>query len=195
MRKCNCIIFSLAGLFLFTQTVFAVELLIPLQRITIGQQRLAQNGVLVSRPLAIDEQIVSLVRQNNIQTINDYAAWLKKHMTYAADGPADVWLQPSEFLKARRGDCEDFAFFNSRVLRVLGYLPYILTLHSAQSAHAICVFEYAGKFYWFDNEKLKISSAASLKQLAVELTEKYHYSATFQLDPISKTRNVLHRKT
>ena len=169
---------------------------IPIRGFHITQERLANNGVLVSRPVQLDQNIVTIVTQNRIRSIEDYAAWLDRTMTYQAEGKMqDQWLTPQEFLKAKRGDCEDFAFLNSLVLRVLGYKPHVVTLKSSRNAHAICAFEYRGKFYWFDNAKLKTSSASDLIAFAQEVTDEYNYSSSSELDPSSKKSNLLYQRS
>lgn len=173
---------------------FAVQEPIRLRNIHISQERFAKNGVLVSRPILSDQKIVDIVSQNKIQTIEDYAYWLEKNMTYQPDMDKDHWLAPEEFLKTRRGDCEDFAFLNSRFLKVFGFSPHIITLTSAQTAHAVCAFEYAGKFYWFDNARLKSSTATSLVAFAQQLTDTLNYSKIFELDPVSKQTNLIYER-
>ncbi len=174
---------------------FAVQESIALHPFQIRQERFAKNGVLVSRPVASDQKIVDILSQNQIHTIEDYALWLEKNMTYQADRGKDQWLTPQEFLKIKRGDCEDFAFLNAQVLSVFGFSPHIITLSSAQNAHAICAFEHNGKFYWFDNAKLKSSAATNLTSFAQELTDALDYSKSFELDPASKHISLIYQRT
>ncbi len=174
---------------------FAAPKSIPVRKIQIQQEHSAKNGVLVSRPLIIDQTIAGIVSQNKIRTIEDYAGWLEKTMTYRADAKEDDWLTPLEFLKTKHGDCEDFAFFNSAVLKVLGFSAHIITLSSSRNSHAICAFEHNGKFYWLDNAKLKSSSATNLVSFAEELTNTLRYAKSFKLDPVSKRSTLLYQKT
>ncbi len=172
----------------------AVETAIPVRSPQVRQERLQHNGVLVARPVASDQRIAEIVSQNQIRTVQDYAAWLGKNMIYQSDPRDDQWLDPQEFLKTKRGDCEDFAFLNSQVLRVLGFAPHVLMLYSNKNAHAVCAFEYSGKFYWFDNAQLKSSTAQDLVALAQELTEQFHYSRSFELDVLSKQSRLIYQR-
>jgi len=160
----------------------------------IAQERISSNGVLVSRPVKADLTIAQVIGQNRIRTVEDYAAWLASNMTYQRDAGDDQWLDPVEFLKTKRGDCEDFAILNLNVLRLLGYKAHIITLNSSQNAHAVCAFEYSGKFYWFDNAKLKTSSAATLTAFAQEITDQLHYTRSYELDPLSKHTNLIYTR-
>ena len=65
-------------------------------------------------------------------------------------------------LQKRRGDCEDYAFLNAAVLRVLGYRPEVLAMGGLGGNHAICVFKENGRYSWIDNARLKRSKAESI---------------------------------
>ncbi|MCB9757863.1 MAG: transglutaminase-like cysteine peptidase [Candidatus Omnitrophica bacterium] len=189
---------SLCTLCVFVLTAkpcFATQKSIPIGHLHIRQEQFFQNGVLISRPVQSDQKIVAIVSQNQIRTIEDYAAWLEKNMIYQTDPKEDQWLTPEEFLKIKRGDCEDFAFLNSHALRVLGFTPHIITLSSTKNAHAICAFKYAGAFYWLDNTKLKSSTATDLTAFVKELTNQLHYLRSFELDPVSKRANLIYQAT
>lgn len=169
---------------------------VPFRGFQIEQERISANGVLISRPVKIDERLAQIMGQNSIRTIEDYAAWLDKNMVYQSEGGlTDQWLDPAEFLKTKRGDCEDFAILNARALKVLGYKTYIVTLKSSQSAHAICAFQYRGNFYWFDNTDLKTSSATTLASLAQQITDQFHYKSSYELDPKSKQANLIYQRS
>lgn len=168
---------------------------IPIGRLALGQERLIRNGVLVSRPSPIDERIAALVRQNQFQSINDYAAWLKKNVVYQPNDQIEQWPRADELLNSLRGDCKDFASLTSRVLKVLGYEPHILALMSRSSGHVICAFEYDGKIYWFDNADLKLSPSRSLMELSRELTEKFNYTQSFEVNLQSKENNLIYQRS
>jgi len=162
----------------------------------IGQEHIAKDGVLISRPVRVDERLAQIMGQNSIRTVEDYATWLGNNMVYQSEtGSADNWLDPAEFLKTKRGDCEDFAILNARALKVLGYKTHIVTLKSSQRAHAICAFQYGGKFYWFDNARLKTSGATTLAALAQEITNQFHYLSSYELDPQSKQTNLIYKRS
>ena len=161
----------------------------------IEQEHIEKDGVLISRPVKIDERIAQIIGTNRIRTIEDYAAWLGNNMVYQSDGGSDQWLDPSEFLTVKRGDCEDFAFLNARALRVLGYQTHIITFNSTRNGHAVCAFQYGDKFYWFDNAKLKTSNATTLVAFAQEVTDTFHYSRSYELDPQSKQSNLIYQRS
>ncbi len=190
-----CLVLVFCAFALYALPCFAQPESIALRPFQVRQERFAKNGVLVSRPVESDQKIVDIVSQNKIHTIEDYAVWLEKNMTYQADHGKDQWLTPQEFLKIKRGDCEDFAFLNAQVLSVVGFSAHIITLSSAQNAHAICAFEHNGKFYWFDNAKLKSSAATNLTSLAQEITHSLNYLRSFELDPASKHTTLIYQRT
>ncbi len=196
LLKSTFVTFCTLCVFVLTATpCFATQISIPLRGLHIRQEQFSQNGVLISRPVQSDQKIVAIVSQNQIRTIEDYAAWLEKNMIYQTAPKEDQWLTPEEFLKIKRGDCEDFAFLNSHALRVLGFTPHIITLSATKNAHAICAFKYAGTFYWLDNAKLKSSTASDLTAFAKELTNQLHYLRSFELDPLSKRANLIYEAT
>lgn len=192
--RLRVILILLLGLEAFLPSgLSARETTVPIQRLQLTQERTAVNGVLVSRPAAIDEKILALIRQNQFQSVNDYAGWLKENTEYRAEAPSTDWPEPGELLTNRRGDCKDFAGLNARVLKVLGYQPRVLAMTTRTTGHAICVFEYAGKFYWFDNAELKGSSARTLAELSVELTKEFHYSRVLEVDLSTRQTSLVHQ--
>lgn len=196
LNRLSFIVFFAIGFgFLRLPLCAASEGLIPVGHFRLDQERIAKNGILISRPVAIDEKILTIVRQNQIQSIEDYSAWLTENMVYQKDITPESWIEPDEFLKTRRGDCKDFASLNFRVLKILGYKPHVLTLTSPQNGHAICAFEYAGKIYWFDNAELKSSLAKNLVELAKELTNQFHYSSFFEVDLPTKRTNLIYQRS
>lgn len=185
------------GLFLlgFGGFVSAAEFT-PITHLHVAQEISKHSGVLVSRPQRIHTQIVDLIQNHQIRSLEDYARWLGNNIRYQGDGTKDLWSAPEQTLRKKTGDCEDYALLNTSVMQVLGYEPHFLALvRNGRRAHAICTFKQNGYFLWFDNAKLKRSSATSLQQLAQEISDQYHYSSLLEFDLQKKNWNVIYKRS
>jgi len=140
---------------------------------TITVQR---DGVYSSGPDLIDSEILSFLRSRGINDITAFAEWLSQNTSYRKDIEGDIWASPSETLKKRKGDCEDFAFLSERVARLLGYESHILILSNRKSSHSICAFEMDGFFFIFNNNRLQKTRARSLEELARILTSQTEFT-------------------
>ena len=192
LQSCFCLFL----MFLFATLAGAQEIT-PITDLYVASEISHQNGVLVSRPQPLHQEIVDLIDRNKIKSLEDYAKWLKDNIHYQNDGTKDIWSTPEQMLRKKTGDCEDYALLNASVLQVLGYQPHFLALvrNDLRHAHAICTFKYNGYFLWFDNAKLKKTSTASLEQLARDLSEQYHYSTLFEFNLKTKNWNILYKKS
>ena len=143
--------------------------------IAIRQKIQKVGSILVSEPLPIDVDILDIICAQGIESPEDYSRWLKKNIEYKKDEGADTWSEPEETLVRKYGDCEDFAFLNKAFLRVMGYKPEVLAVRRGTTGgnHAICVFKSGGSYLWFDNAKLKRTSASSLKEFGKYLARHY----------------------
>jgi len=160
------------------------------------RQEIAQNGhVLVSGPAASDREIVRIIAENNIRSLREYSVWLKEHVEYRQDGRQDKWLSSQETLKRKYGDCEDYAFLNAAVLKVLGYRPRVLAVGDREKSHAICVFEKDGKYMWFDNAELNDTDAFSLREFAEYIFSNFKGSLISEMDLSGKTHTILYART
>ncbi len=129
----------------------------------------AQGNVLISLPPSPDygqKQLRAFLKENRIQTVAEYAQWLKAHITYQADQGGDIWSFPEETLKRGGGDCEDLAFLNASILRLLGYQPHVLVYIQSKQAHAFCIFKKDGRFEVFDNLDLIVTTLTSVSDFA-----------------------------
>lgn len=167
---------------------------IPITGFTIGQETSAKNGVLVSRPKQLDEQIRFLIQTNRIASLESLSAWLTMNFSFQDDIGGDNWATPQETLAKRTGDCEDFAFLTRAALKVLGYNPKVIVLRRNKKAHATCVFQSGGYYCWFDNTELKKTSAQSLNEFVREMTSQYHLTAMLELDPEKKEWSVIYQQ-
>jgi predicted transglutaminase-like cysteine proteinase len=136
-------------------------------QITIRQEKQLKGNILISRPSELDLSIAKIIRSKKINSIQDYAYWLKSNIKYACDSTQDIWSEPQETLNRGYGDCEDIAFLNQAFLQVLGYNSKVLALVGGliKKNHAICVFRTRDDdtFFWFDNTSLKQAPVSSLE--------------------------------
>ncbi len=168
----------------------------PITGFSIGQESYRQNGVLISQPRRIDEQIRFLIETNQITTLEGFSSWLEENIEYRRDLDGDHWASPEETLARKYGDCEDFAFLVSSTLKILGYTPKVVVLRRrAQDAHAICLFQVDGYYFWFDNATLKKTSTRSLEAFVKQMVGQYALIAMLELNPENREWSVLYRKS
>ena len=148
----------------------------------IRQDSSRDNGVLVSKPNHTDLQIRDFILNTKIKSIEDYATWLNQNIEYRKSPQDDAWVLPSDILRRRWGDCDDFALLNSAVLQVLGYQPRFLALRRAWKAHAICTFQKDGAFLWFDNAAIKNARVTTLQGFVQLLKKQYNLSQVLELN-------------
>ena len=180
LRIGSALFFSI--FFLKIPLASALEETLPVRSFQIRQERLASNGVLVSRPQSLDLKIVDLVRNNHIQSLEDYAQWLKNHIHYQKDGAKDIWAAPEQTLQDKTADCEDFTFLTASVLQVLGYQPRFIALMSKNGGHAICIFKANDYYAWFDNTKLIKTQAKTVEELLPLMAKRYSSHRILELD-------------
>jgi len=161
----------------------------------IRQETVRLGSVLVCRPSEIDTRIAELIKSNNIHTLDGYAVWLRKNITYKADEFGDKWSTPENTLDRLYGDCEDYAFLNAAVLRVLGYSSKVMLLGTGERDHAICVFEKDGYYFWFDNSEFKRTGVSTMKRFGKHMFKKYACSRISELSPDAKKCSVLYIST
>ena len=159
------------------------ETLIQSKSFQIRQETIKEGGILISRPKSADEKIKDIITLNQIRSFEDYARWLQAHMSYREDDRRDVWSDVQKTLKNKVGDCEDYTFLTSAVLKVLGYKPHFVALIRKGKAHAICTFKQDGYYYWFDNAKLQKTEATTLVDFAKHIIQEYNYFQLAELDP------------
>jgi hypothetical protein len=159
------------------------------------QEITSANGVLTAGPRDADEQIISFLRQNNIQSIEDYSSWLKNNFTYEKNLAPIYKLDPREILTKRRGDCRSFAALTAEVLKVAGFDPKIMALRIPEKGHAICVFEANGYYCWFDNAALIKTSAKTLTEFIQEMNQRYNIVSLLELDEQSNQWKLLYRNS
>ncbi|MFC1666580.1 transglutaminase-like domain-containing protein [Candidatus Omnitrophota bacterium] len=154
----------------------------------IRKQTYRSGAALVSRPVEIDMIALNMLKANNIKSLEDYAQWLRENVKYKKDKFGDIWALPKETIERKYGDCEDLAFLNASILRVLGYKPKVLAMGNIRvlagrfiTSHAICVFEKDSHYLWFDNAKLKKTNVSSLEEFSRNIFSKYHCSSISEI--------------
>lgn len=167
----------------------------PVRYFHIQQIQQKTKGVLVSRPDPVDARIADLLRINDIETLEQYAEWLKNNILYHPDGKIDSWAPALETLSTGKGDCEDFALLTSAVVRVMGYQPKVLIFARGKQWHAVCVFNQNGRYVWFDNNALKTTDAQTLDEFTAYIVQRYQYPLVLELAPASRRWTVLYQQT
>ena len=160
------------------------------------RQDVRQTGsILSARPVEEDLTVISVISRNNISSINDYSQWLNNNIAYRLDGVSDEWSASEVTLARGNGDCEDYAFLNMTVLRVLGYTPKVLAVGGNGESHAVCVFKENGNYTIFDNAKLIRSNESTLDGLASYIFNNFKGSCISEMDFASKNHTILFTKT
>ncbi|MBL7073235.1 MAG: hypothetical protein ISS33_05590 [Candidatus Omnitrophica bacterium] len=168
----------------------------PAGNFVIRQETVRLGSVLVSRPSEIDTHIAGFLSKHNIKTLDEYALWLAKNARYEADVQGDAWASPKETLNRLYGDCEDYAFLNAAVLRVMGYNPKVMVLGSSEEEdHAICAFEKDGNYLWFNNGELERTDAVTMRKFGKHIFKKYACSRILEIDPETKKSGLLFIKS
>jgi len=192
------IVFTICILLLKSTAVFALEGECNIgfgRRLIIGQERFETSGVLVSRPVPLDEKILDLIIFNNIVSLEDYVQWLQENIKYRKEEGGDHWSTPGETLQNKYGDCEDYAFLNQAVLRVAGYQPKVLAAGKLGRLHAICVFQEGGHYSWIDNTKLRRTQAQSIYEFAKYLFSQYDFYCLVELRFETKDWDILFKRS
>jgi len=181
--KNNIVIKVLAAVQLMT--IFAGQVQAAEGQMThyhVRQDIVRNEGILVSRPNIMDENMFDFIRLNRIKTLEDYSQWVSDNLVYQQDGSFDNWSLPQETLNKKTGDCEDFALLTKAVTRVLGYKPQFLALIRKEKAHAICVMKQDGYYVWFDNTKFVRTKARTFAEFAKYITTDFQYQEVNELN-------------
>lgn len=110
----------------------------------------------------------------SINTPEDIARYMWRNFIYQKDqrqfGKADQWQSPDQLLSTGQGDCEDFALFAHKLLKIKGYTSFLMNIYGRSYAHTICVFKENGQYHAVDGTKIKKVNAGTLE----ELIQKIH---------------------
>jgi len=99
-----------------------------------------------------------------------------------------------EVLARKQGDCEDFAFLNMAVLRLLGYNPKFLAFTSTRDGHALCAFSDNGKNYYFNNMKLEEARGATILEFAENYVHEGTYMEAKELNVDTRKWKLLYKR-
>ncbi len=153
------------------------------------------EGVFSCGPNKTDEYLFKFLGAHGVYTVEAYAAWLEKTISYQADPATDSWATPLSTLRAGKGDCEDYAFLTQSVLRVLGYAPIVCVMGGIGTDHAICVFREKGYYMWFDNASCNATFCTTLEDFAKKIIRDYDSLYLLRLNQTTGSREILMRRT
>lgn len=168
---------------------------IPHGNLIIRQERYSVGSISVSRPLPLDELILDTLIINSITSLEPYLQWVSENIIYTKDGKRDAWAPPEETLENKRADCEDFAFLNEAVLRVMGYEVQVLAMGGFGAHHAFCLFKEAGYYSWIDNSKLKRTKTKTITEFAKHIFATYGSSYLLAVDLETKDLDILFKRS
>ena len=162
--------------------------------LNIRQESYNNQGVLVCKPNFLDINIANLLKIHNIETLKEYVKWLQDNIKYKKE-KGDYWQTPIETLKRKLGDCEDFAFLNKEVLRVMGYKTNVFIVRGNKKAHAICVFEDKKVYNILDNNELIEINVLSLRDVVKYIFKNSDYSLFLSVEFKGKNRKILFQRS
>ena len=118
--------------------------------------------------LRAEEQLSISQVSEKIHSPKDLSKFLKKNFKFVNDdkqfGQIDYWQTPEEFLKNRKGDCEDYALFSKTILQSLGYEAFVVSFYGANGfAHTVTVFGKDGKYSVMNEDRLKNYEASNIE--------------------------------
>ncbi len=134
-----------------------------------GPAKFQVSETFLTKNEAMDSKIASMIIQDNrITTPSQYQVWLCENIRYSTDAYGDEWSRPESMLERKSGDCEDFAFLTSAVLNRLGFDAKVIAykMEDKDEWHAICAFLDGGRYYYFDNDRLKRTIASNIQELS-----------------------------
>lgn len=89
----------------------------------------------------------------------EFSKFLKKNFEFVEDqklfGVEDYWQSPEEFLKRRKGDCEDYALFTDYILKSQGVESWVISFYDASGyGHTVTFFRSGEKFNVINEDRL-----------------------------------------
>ena len=130
-----------------------------------------------------------------LKTPDDVARYLWRNFSFEDDQRQfhqnEYWQSPEEFLKNRRGDCEDFAVMAQALLKAMGIKSFLLNVYGSGYAHTLCVFEEGGKYQVIDGDRVRRYKAASLEELSRKIHPFWKSSAVVVPSPATKSGRIV----
>lgn len=100
--------------------------------------------------------------------------WLHDYTEYEADRDfSQEWMEPRDFFRRKKGDCEDYARFVSRVLDTHGYANAIICIYGEDYAHAVVMFEDGEEYDIFSNEEIYDVDVIDVREVCSYLCEEW----------------------
>lgn len=133
---------------------------------------------------------------HELKTPESIAQYLWRHFSFENDrrqfGKTEYWQSPEEFLKTRKGDCEDFSILAHALLKTLGFRAYILNVYGSGFAHTVCVFEEGGRLSVIDGDRVLRYRAKTLEEVSQRLHSHWKASAVVAPSVKSKRGTIVH---
>ena len=133
----------------------------------------------VSRSTGVGRKYLAAIRasqpyesKDKMSVIRSVNAWVNKRVEYTEDkafrGRNDHWALPSETLRVRKGDCEDYALAKMQLLAASGIKSKDMFLVIAKDLvrradHALLVVQLDGQMLVLDNETDRILNADDVR--------------------------------
>lgn len=136
--------------------------------------------------------------ENNIHTVEQYAAWLRNNVEYRVDSLArEQWIPWPTMLTRKYGDCKAISGLNKKVLELLGYEPLLIGYKNAanREGHVFTVFLKDGHYSVFDNTSFHETKATSIAELSMFIYKEQNIELVFEVIGNPKTFKILYTRT
>jgi len=125
------------------------------------------------------DELVDLCHKDPLEI----SIWIATQIKYEDDWIVwrmeDYWQTPTETLRLKTGDCEDYAILAYASLKKLGFYPKLFVLYNNDTAHAICLFRYKHAWYYLGEELLTrvkvLTYMGIVRSYNIENNTKYTY--------------------
>lgn len=143
--------------------------------------------IMAATATALPDRVLSFSNfAPQLDTPEAIADYLWKNFVFEKDqrlyGKSDYWQSPEEFLKTRKGDCEDFAIFAQALLRRNGISSFLLSIYGRGYAHTVCVFLQNGVYHMMDGSQIVHTKTSNLKGLMTEIHPFWTHGAVVGFD-------------
>lgn len=110
-------------------------------------------------------QWLAAYNQVNFQYASDYQEFAK----------FEYWQHPREFFQRKKGDCEDYAFWNDYVLQSHGYDSMVVAVGEPVLDHALVIFSEQGEKKYLDFYQI-LDIGAHPYSLPIEQVDSKNYN-------------------
>ena len=164
----------------------------------------ANNSILVSadgpsevlqshpaQPASQPKDVAQLLKNNHIQTVDDYARWLGQNIKYVKISGHEEWESWQTTVLRGYGDCKNLSALNAEVLKNLGFNPRLIGYDMGSGGHLFTIFEKNGVFNIFDNTNLYATQLRSMEDVGSLLFQKHNIDSLFEINIESKSVQYL----